>query len=125
MDNEIIVLMKECLSALNSVPNTKLNLSEIKDTYALASKLEKTLKSVVELNKNQIEIKWHVDDVIAQAKENIENGAKYPVPTKEQARDILKIVKNNHDCNYGITWDHITDAIEIIFDDLEREKSQI
>jgi len=46
-----------------------------------------------------IAIFWHVDDVL-DACENEDFKI-----TKEQARDVLRWVDKNHDCNFGITWE--------------------
>ncbi len=32
-------------------------------------------------------------------------------PTREQAHSILDSLQENHDCNYGTTWDHVISAV--------------
>lgn len=76
-----------------------------------------------------IQIVWHIDDVkeIADV-------------TDEQAREVLKAVKNNHDASEGINWEtlrltvddlypdawlHAPDEEEISFCDLSQEDKAI
>lgn len=49
---------------------------------------------------DKITITWHKDDIIQRAQE-VENL----IVTDKQAREILKAIKNDYDCNCGITWD--------------------
>ena len=44
---------------------------------------------------------WLSDDVISRA-HDLNVGI-----SKELAAEILESLEQNHDCNYGITWDHI------------------
>jgi hypothetical protein len=55
--------------------------------------------------KDSISITWKVCDIIDRAKEN------HIKLTQEQAREVLESLEDNHDCNYGITWDMIDDTI--------------
>ena len=55
-------------------------------------------------------IEWNIEDIIVRAKDLNENNPDYKVPNSDQARDILDILDHCHDCNYGITWDHLDDA---------------
>jgi len=73
--------------------------------------------------KGELHIIWSVEDVIEQVKDNntiydapglYDN--KKPIPTREQALEILKIIEKGHDRNYGVTWDSIDCAIDIYFD---------
>ena len=49
-------------------------------------------------------ISWCAEDIIGRARD----GKKYyHVPTKKEAQEMLEEMIDNHDCNYGITWDHI------------------
>ena len=51
---------------------------------------------------------WHVMDVESRMEDlKIEL-------TEDQKKEVLQNVIHNHDCNYGITWDHIDWAIESI-----------
>ncbi len=52
--------------------------------------------------KKQIEIIWSVDDI---------RSLGY-VCTDEQAMEVLNLVKEYHDCNYGINWATIDGACE-------------
>lgn len=47
-----------------------------------------------------ITITWHKDDVIQRAQES-----QNLIVTNEQAREILKAIEKDYDCNCGITWD--------------------
>ena len=60
-----------------------------------------------ELNGDQIAIRWCFEDIISRAEEMVECGRNETIPTEDEARDILKAMEHNHDCNYGITWDTI------------------
>jgi len=44
---------------------------------------------------------WLSDDVISRAREHNVSIS------NELAAEILESLEHNHDCNYGITWDHI------------------
>lgn len=49
-------------------------------------------------------ISWCADDIIQRARE-CKNY--YLIPNKKEAQEILEELMDNHDCNYGITWEHI------------------
>ena len=57
---------------------------------------------------NTISIVWGIDDVMEQAKQDEKEI------TEDQARKVLKMMKDNHDCNYGITWETISAYIDQI-----------
>ncbi|HEY9341914.1 MAG TPA: hypothetical protein VIQ23_10050 [Hanamia sp.] len=57
---------------------------------------------------NTISIVWSIDDVMEQAKQDEKEI------TEDQARKVLKMMKDNHDCNYGITWETISAYIDQI-----------
>jgi len=44
---------------------------------------------------------WHIDDIIEQAKNNGEQVTEY------EAREVLRLMIKEHDCNIGINWDVI------------------
>lgn len=51
--------------------------------------------------KDYISIFWHVEDVFEACEdEGIEL-------TNQQAREVLRLLKENHDCNYGFNWETI------------------
>ncbi len=52
--------------------------------------------------KEDIAIIWGYEDVIGRAEE-----MDYKIPTKEEAIDILSVMKHKHDCTLGITWETI------------------
>lgn len=68
-------------------------------------------KSTLENLKNgrSIAIIWSIEDVIDLADQD---GLKV---TDQEAIEILKLLERQHDCNYGITWDHISAATESYF----------
>lgn len=49
-------------------------------------------------------ILWCADDVIERARQ-CKKWCK--IPSKKEAQEILEELIDNHDCNYGITWEHI------------------
>ena len=53
-----------------------------------------------------ISILWNIDDVKTQAK-----NMKIKL-NKQQCWDVLDQVLDNHDANYGISWDTLKDSIE-------------
>ena len=57
---------------------------------------------------NTISIVWGIDDVMERAKQDEKEI------TEDQARKVLKMMKDNHDCNYGITWETISAYIDQI-----------
>ena len=49
-----------------------------------------------------ISITWHIDDVL-----ELDDTL-----TKSQARQVLYLLKHNHDASVGINWDVILETIE-------------
>jgi len=47
-------------------------------------------------------ILWQWVDVIDRAEETGQ-----PIPTKEEAKEIIRVMIDDHDCNNGITWNTI------------------
>jgi len=48
---------------------------------------------------------WHIDDIIEQ-----DNGAEdepYSDLTEDEAREVLRLMIKEHDCEIGINWDVI------------------
>jgi tRNA C32,U32 (ribose-2'-O)-methylase TrmJ len=73
---------------------------------------EETLKEVraaISLGRaelrNTIYMTWHVDDVKSVR----------PKLTRAQCRAVLELAERTHDCNYGITWDHLEYAADDLF----------
>ena len=53
---------------------------------------------------------WHIDDIIEQ-----DDGAEDEEPsdlTKDEAREILRLMSKYHDCEVGINWDMIDSWID-------------
>ncbi len=44
LDNSLVQLLKECVNALNQIPNKKISSEKYPDTYSLASDIDKKLK---------------------------------------------------------------------------------
>ena len=63
------------------------------------------------VDKNTISICWTVDDV-KQAFKNID---KEITLTDDDCRDVLERVLNDHDANYGVTWDNLIWSAEDLF----------
>lgn len=82
--------------------NEKPSLKKYERPYsATLSELEKIRKE----SKDKIVIVWCLQDVIEHAKQ-----VKMKI-TKEEARDVLAKLDNDHDCTIGINWDVISDTI--------------
>jgi hypothetical protein len=58
-----------------------------------------------------IAIVWHIDDVL---------GVR-PDLSREQAFQVLKKAKENHDANIGINWDVLADCSESLFAEREED----
>lgn len=58
-----------------------------------------------------IAIVWHIDDVLEVR----------PDLSREQAFEVLKQAKENHDANIGINWDVLTDCAERLFAEREED----
>jgi len=56
-------------------------------------------------------IEWSVDDVQQAAR------AQHKI---EDAREVLSLLDKTHDCNDGITWEHIQVAIETLNCEIRR-----
>jgi len=59
-----------------------------------------------------IAIIWCTDDVKHRA---LESKIKL---TEQECIDVLSVIKNNHDCNYGLTWE----TIDTVVDDIVKER---
>lgn len=44
-------------------------------------------------------ILWHIDDVL-----DVADVYERKI-TREEAEEILRVAIDNHDCNYGLTWE--------------------
>jgi hypothetical protein len=55
--------------------------------------------------RRQIAVIWSVDDVQQER----------PDLNPDQAWKVLQRVKKYHDCNYGITWEHLRMAADDLF----------
>jgi len=56
-------------------------------------------------SKDTIEISWHVDDVLEVR----------PHLSRDQAREVLQAVKQNHDANNGVTWETLEAQADSLF----------
>lgn len=60
----------------------------------------------IDFDKNtQIAIVWSIEDVQGQDE----------TLTDEEAMNVLDMLENKHDCNYGISWDTIDDTIANLY----------
>jgi hypothetical protein len=59
-------------------------------------------------------IVWHIEDILSVR----------PDLSNEQARKLLRQLKNNHDASIGINWDVIDIYAETAFPIVEEAKSQ-
>jgi hypothetical protein len=59
--------------------------------------------------RRQIAAIWSIEDVQQER----------PDLTDDQAWEVLKQVEHCHDCNYGITWDHLQIAARDLFPEAE------
>lgn len=91
----------------------QLNLSYVLD------KLEE-IKALL-TDKTVLFLEWGEDDVQAVARqqiaflENVEEDTIKENPlTKEQVARVLELLDGQYDCNYGITWCHLTMALDYI-----------
>jgi hypothetical protein len=57
-------------------------------------------------SENSIAIVWHISDVKQAARD-----IGLPVPDDETCMGILTHLLDNHDANYGISWDNIYDEL--------------
>lgn len=65
----------------------------------------------------EICIVWSTQDVLQTAKNmNVDI-------TVEEADDVLMTVEDNHDANYGISWDNIEWAVSDLVNSRERNKN--
>jgi hypothetical protein len=60
---------------------------------------------------DKIAIVWGTEDVIGLAKEQKK------VITEEQARQVLDAALQDHDCEYGITWETLNSHMDFILDE--------
>jgi len=65
---------------------------------------------------NSIAIIWNIDDV-KQAARDIGLAE----PDDETCMDILHSLYENHDANYGITWEHFYDALQQLKEENDNE----
>jgi len=81
-----------------------------------------TLKSILKMNTREqwkkageIHIIWSIEDVHGQVESHndIYDDDQWRLLSDEEAMEVLEIVQKYHDCNYGITWESIDDAIEM------------
>ena len=84
------------------------------EAEAQANGLDIPHKQIVTLTdvinpETQVSFVWGIEDVQGQGKKL----------TDEQAMEVLEFCKDSHDCNFGMTWEHIDQAINALFPDAE------
>jgi len=62
-----------------------------------------------------INITWHIEDVLEIR----------PDLTKEQAYEVLCEVEDNHDADYGVTWNSIRDTANVVFPENNDEENNV
>ena len=56
-----------------------------------------------EQDPDSCDVVWTIEDVMDRSDEDL---------TKEQAREVLRVLESNHDAEFGINWYAIDNAIE-------------
>lgn len=64
--------------------------------------------------RRQIAVIWSIEDVQQER----------PDLNDDQAWEVLQRVEHCHDCNYGITWDHLRMAAHDLFPEGEATKGE-
>ena len=89
----------------------------------LNTQLEKDLKELKELltDKTVLFLEWGEEDVQAIARQRIayledveECEVKENPLNRKQVERVLEVLEKQYDCNYGITWEHLTMAMDYI-----------
>lgn len=64
-------------------------------------------------------IEWGAEDVQIKAKERkawlldiTEKEVEEKPLTDKQVAEVIELLERTHDCNYGITWEHIDSALD-------------
>lgn len=58
---------------------------------------------------------WCIEDVF-EAAENIDVSI-----THKEARRVIELMKKGHDCNYGMTWEHIQSYILDVIEERNKQ----
>jgi hypothetical protein len=64
--------------------------------------------------RRQIAVIWSIEDVQQER----------PDLNDDQAWEVLQRAEHCHDCNYGITWDHLRMVAEDLFPEAEATKQE-
>jgi hypothetical protein len=56
-------------------------------------------------NRGYLRVLWHKDDILKVAEEN------EVTLTDDEVYDIITDLEQNHDANYGLSWDTINDVL--------------
>ncbi len=82
------------------------------------STIERTQARVAEFQRGDVIADvWSIEDVQGMIDED---GGEAPV-TVEEAREVLESALDNHDANYGLTWDGLKDILDEIRSEEEVE----
>ena len=77
-----------------------------------SSEYKKAVDHCISILKREVEnlllLEWCPDDIIHRAKENNMEI------TEKQANDIIRKMGDNHDCEYGVTWNTIDNYLDDI-----------
>lgn len=91
-DDESDPLDGDAVERLCEIIKAKINLQQ-------GNICEQVYERVMNNVKDEIAIVWHIEDVITRAKDT-----DVPVPTEDEAREILRLIDADHDCNSGVNW---------------------
>ena len=89
------------------------------EAEASASALDMKREEIITLTdvinpETQVAFVWGIEDVQHQGKQL----------TDEQAMEVLEECQASHDANFGMTWEHIDQAIDRCFPDAEDTKEE-
>ena len=96
---------------------------ETDSKLVVAEAIIEELKELKELltDKTVLFLEWNEEDVQAVARQRIayledveECEVKENPLNREQVERVLEVLEKQYDCNYGITWEHLTMAMDYI-----------
>lgn len=65
-------------------------------------------------DRGYLRVLWHRDDILKVAEEND------VTLTDDEINDIITDLEQNHDANYGLSWDTINDVLTNVIDSREK-----
>ena len=85
--------------------------NEWPDLYATYEKAVLSIVRAETVEGDSISIKWSTDDVGMRAEQNGHTL------THDEQLQALQALERHHDCNYGITWNHLDSEIDAVLAD--------